>query len=688
MVKKLLFCASILVGLCFADVCAQNISKPEILRQTIRQNAKHETVCLEGTPNKAKAKANVIAKSRLNLNDNEVWWGYFDGTYRGNDPFDYLKTGFSGPITYACGIRLCVNNDWDMGKGKTIEGIKFAFCDIKNIEDVKIWMSTTLPKAKDMSDCDICVQNVKKSDLIQVHGSPANDYVNEIRFDKPYTITDKDVYVGYVFHVKDVDDVYDQAPVVLEKYPEHILSTDGAFLWRYDDDTEWMEEDNGRVIAMQVLFSCNNFKNNAVNVSDSFKDVALAKNSTANVPITLTSIGKEGLTSFKYQVTSNGNVTDEQTVTLSQPVKTVGGKYVYEFPVKSADKNGVYDTKIKITEVNGKANEGLYQEAKGDAVVVENVPVRKVFIEDYTAIWGRGAAFGFVNKEKLKELYNDKVAVVSVHNGSTDPMTEKAYDDYTYANDILSIPTTYLDRTFRDVYPYFGTDEGLVLYYGYADFVEKALAQVSVATVDVKGQLSEDGSQVEVEADVKFAFTGEKNNYALLYILTEDGMQDESWVQKNGLPQYAGFGLEVEEPLFDLYINGETEMTGLVYDDVVVATKGLVKGIEGTISKSIRLGEVQTDKQVFTLSRYPIIQDKTKLNAFAVLIDTNSGKVINANKCKVMSGTETAIDICNNDSITMEMERYSIDGRKLQRPAKGINIVKYSNGKVVKQIIK
>ena len=688
MVKKLLFCASILVGLCFADVCAQNISKPEILRQTIRQNAKHETVCLEGTPNKAKAKANVMAKSRLTPNNNEVWWGYFNGNYSGNDPFEYLKIGFGAPITYACAIRIHVTNDWDMGKGKTIEGIKFAFPDTKNVEDVKIWMSTTQPEAKDMSDCNICVQDVKKSALTPIMDSPANDYLNEIRFDKPYTITDQDVYVGYTFRIKQIDDALDQAPVVLDKHAENILSTDGAFLWRYDDDPEWMEEKTGEVLAMQVLFSSDKFKNNAVNITDGFLDLALTKNSTVDVPLTLTSIGKQGLKNFKYQITSNGNVTEEQTVTLEPAINNIGGKYTYNFPLKSTDKNGVYNTVIKITEVNGDANEGFYQEANGDAVVVENTPVRKVLVEDYTATWGRGAAFGIVNKEKLNELYGDKVVVLTAHCGKKDPMTTKAYNDYTYWNDIMSFPTTDIDRTFRDVYPYLGTYEGEYFRYGYADDIDKALAQLSVATVDVKGQLSEDESKVNVEANVKFEFTGVKENYALFYVLTEDGMQDESWVQENGMGQYAGIGLEEEEPLFEPYINGEKVLTGMVFDDVVVAANGLMKGIEGSISQNIKLGETQTNKLTFDLSEYPIIQDKSKLNAFAVLIDTNSGKVINANKCKVTSGTETAIDICNNDNKTMEMERYSIDGRKLQRPAKGINIVKYSNGKVVKQIIK
>ena len=65
---------------------------------------------------------------------------------------------------------------------------------------------------------------------------------------------------------------------------------------------------------------------------------------------------------------------------------------------------------------------------------------------------------------------------------------------------------------------------------------------MSVATVDVSGKLSEDNNTVDVEAKVKFEFSGEKNNYALFYVLTEDGMQDDSWVQENDMYEFDGYG--------------------------------------------------------------------------------------------------------------------------------------------------
>lgn len=82
--------------------------------------------------------ASASAKSHLNLNDNEVWWGYFNGNYKTNDPTYMLKMGFGAKITYGCGIKLKANNnEFNMGKGKTIEGIRFVIPDTK----VRIFIS-------------------------------------------------------------------------------------------------------------------------------------------------------------------------------------------------------------------------------------------------------------------------------------------------------------------------------------------------------------------------------------------------------------------------------------------------------------------------------------------------------------------------------------------------------------------
>lgn len=682
MLKKLLLCASFLVGVYSADACAQSIVKQKITKEVSLING-HEGTRKE-TAKTENASANT--KSHLDLNDNEVWWGYFNGNYKTNDPTYMLKMGFGAKITYGCGIKLKANNnEFNMGKGKTIEGIRFVIPDLKHIEDVKIWMTTQLSDNKDMSGCNICVQDIDKSKLIQALNSTPDNFINEIRFDTPYTIGDEDVYVGYSFRVTQVDDTFDETPVVIDKNPDNILSLDGANFWKYDNE-KWYEDKCGEVLTMQVLMSGENIKKNSVDISDSFYDIPIEKNTTVKLPLTLTTYGKEGLKSFKYVITNNGKKIDEQTVTLEKPVEGVGGKYTYGFPLNFGSDHGVYPTQIEITEVNGFENESSKNKSLGDAIVVDKPATRKVFIEDYTSTQASGYAFGYVNKIKLKEIYGDNVVIVTAHYGKDDPMPAKEYSEYIKEIGMRYFPNTDIDRTYRELYPYIGSYDGEYLIYSYVDDFDKAKEQMSVATVDVSGKLSEDNNTVDVEAKVKFEFSGEKNNYALFYVLTEDGMQDDSWVQENDMYEFDGYGLEEEEPLFEPFIKASEKMTGLVYDDVIVASQGAITGIEGSISPTINIDEIQTNKISFNLSDYPIIQDKKKLNAYAVLIDTNSKKVINSCQCKVLDSTPTGISNKVADGNIAELERYTVDGRKIQKPVKGINIIKYSNGKVVKTV--
>ena len=111
---------------------AQSIGQPEMLRQTLTPVEKQEPLKHHGGADKTQ-KAPAVAKSHIDLRDNEVWWGYFNGNYKTSDPFDMLKTGYGTKITYACGIRLKAENDFEMGKGKTIECIKFVFPDLKHM---------------------------------------------------------------------------------------------------------------------------------------------------------------------------------------------------------------------------------------------------------------------------------------------------------------------------------------------------------------------------------------------------------------------------------------------------------------------------------------------------------------------------------------------------------------------------
>ena len=53
-----------------------------------------------------------------------------------------------------------------------------------------------------------------------------------------------------------------------------------------------------------------------------------------------------------------------------------------------------------------------------------------------------------------------------------------------------------------------------------------------------------------------------------------------------------------------------------------------------------------------------------------------------------LANDANAIDNIATDSNAKEIGRYNVKGQRISAPQKGINIVKFSNGKVLKEIVK
>ena len=70
-----------------------------------------------------------------------------------------------------------------------------------------------------------------------------------------------------------------------------------------------------------------------------------------------------------------------------------------------------------------------------------------------------------------------------------------------------------------------------------------------------------------------------------------------------------------------------------------------------------------------------------------MLLDTKSGKVVNVNECKV-TNCETGISNVTTDGKAVEVTRYTAVGRQVSQPVKGVNIVRYSDGRVVKTVVR
>lgn len=87
-------------------------------------------------------------------------------------------------------------------------------------------------------------------------------------------------------------------------------------------------------------------------------------------------------------------------------------------------------------------------------------------------------------------------------------------------------------------------------------------------------------------------------------------------------------------------------------------------------------------------TREEFIQDKSKLKVVAMLINTQTGEIINADEKEIAAFGSSDISGTTADAkAPTEIARYSIEGKMLSNPTKGINIIKMSDGTTRKVIV-
>lgn len=117
---------------------------------------------------------------------------------------------------------------------------------------------------------------------------------------------------------------------------------------------------------------------------------------------------------------------------------------------------------------------------------------------------------------------------------------------------------------------------------------------------------------------------------------------------------------------------------------------------EPTLKAPIVMEEKQTATTTFDVSNgiqgyylgNELIQDKSKLKVVAMLINTETGEIVNADEKEIAAYTTGIENITTEEENATEVARYSLDGTLLAAPTKGVNIVKMSDGTTRKVIVK
>ena len=576
----------------------------------------------------------------------QIWWGYFGESEASGLYYDG-NLGYSQACTIDAAIFIPANHA--IVGGGSISAIRvWLGDDISQISsDMTLWISKTLP------------DNVSSADYTQkVTKSSISARLNEIQLNTPYAVNNAGIYVGFSFSISS------------KSYPIMSGGSDAAnaFFYRVSGRS-WdnLSEVGYGKLALQVLLDGVTLKDNCASPAD-FGTSYVVKGKSVDVPVKITNLGSSPLTSISYTIATNGNVSAEETVSTGSIAFNESKNVMIPFP-SDADARR-YDKTLTITKVNGVANESTLNTANGSLITIVEMPTVVPVVEEFTGTWCGWCPVGFDGMERTHEEFGDRVALIAVHCGD-----QMEIEDYApIANLATGYPSSLINRSI-DSYP----SAGNLKYY----LNDELQNRVAVASLQVSAAWTgTDKSAIKIDTDTKFVYTDDNGQYGIAYALVEDGLTNRTWMQANYLSHRSGY-----ESL-SFWYNSGSEVSGLEFNHVAVAAWDIAGGVNGSISSTIQAGEIQSYTYEASIAGKSLIQDKSKLKVIAMLIDRSTGRIANAAQTTINDFDPSAINAVSTASDVRETGRYSLDGRQMTAPQRGLNIVRMSDGSIKKVIVK
>lgn len=597
-------------------------------------------------PDKATPAYNEVT---IGADDNRIDYGY----YTGNEGIKTVTNNYKEE-TYDVAIHL---NDPAM-VGTAIESITFPLQTTDGVSNLNVFLTSQLRVEDGKNAADLVVKNV----------TPAEAGFITVKLDKAYKIPEGGVYVGYSMTITDATSEENQLPVTITNK----VNEGGFYLHTSDGFLKWLDvaEGFGGSAMIQVTLAGSAIKANAAAVADS-KPQYVKAGEAISVPVTVVNHGAKGIQKLDVLYSINGQDGSKQVTTSVDGF--FGKSATFNLDIPAISNKGNYELVVKVDKVNGAANEDAISSTTIPVMVLNTVPKKRTLLEEYTGLWCGWCPRGYVGLEKLAELYPDDFVLVSYHNA----------DDMEIITDfpspVAGYPDAWIDRV-QSTDAYFGAVYG-EKDMGIADQMTECNKQFGQADVTFTSKLSDDKTQVTINSKIIFPYDLTGGNFAVEYILTADGLKDDSWIQSN----YYANGADGYHEFMDQFTMATGNVAGLTFNDVAVLTSAQLGGANQTITEAtaeqpIPLSYTFTLADAVNTSGMPVIQDVNKVKVVALLIDKTTGAVVNANKAKI--GEEaTGISIVEvNNKPKGDNAIYDLSGRRVVKPTKGLYIV---NGRKV-----
>ena len=228
-----------------------------------------------------------------------------------------------------------------------------------------------------------------------------------------------------------------------------------------------------------------------------------------------------------------------------------------------------------------------------------------------------------------------------------------------------------------------------------ADYLVNAINQAipSEASVNLSASWTDD-TKTAIKVDFSTTFNYDRfgeNPYGVGFILSENAMKGTGtqWMQLNYYSNSYGQAGAAYYKNADMLSWFEAEpFVPMEYSNVVVQSWRPLGDALFTESEEsdIVKGEVINYTNTLPVTS-TLIQDKDMLSLTAILVNLNNLGIVNAAQVHLGAGAAGITDV-QKDANSNVVERYNLNGMRVNAPQKGLNIVKLADGRCVKVAVK
>jgi hypothetical protein len=194
-------------------------------------------------------------------------------------------------------------------------------------------------------------------------------------------------------------------------------------------------------------------------------------------------------------------------------------------------------------------------------------------------------------------------------------------------------------------------------------YLDEIIAASAPGEISVSAKWTNNSKMsIDISTKTKFATASSSSRYGIGFVLVADGLvgTDYGWAQSN---YYSGAsGYEDDQYMYP-FTQQPSSITDIEYNHVAVDGWGVQYGLEGSIPQSFSANKDLNYAYQADISGNTLIQDKSKLQVIALLLDKNTGTILNAAKTTIappvleindivqciMAGTYDASADLNND---------------------------------------